>query len=59
MSKAKKKTKPVKKAGRPKRTGKYGVPTMVMRIPAALEDAVHAFILKRMKLIRKQQENKQ
>jgi hypothetical protein len=34
-------------AGRPVGTGKYGVPTKVMRIPTYLEDEIAAFCKKR------------
>ncbi len=38
-----------KTAGRPQGSGKYGCPTLAMRIPTHLKDEVQAFVTKKIK----------
>lgn len=39
----------MKRAGRPKGSGKYGCETKAVRVPAHLEDDIQAFIRRRLK----------
>ena len=41
--------KSVKRAGRPKGTGRYGCETKAVRIPVHLEEDVKSFVLKKIK----------